>query len=65
MPPYKIGKDDSHKTNRIRIGFGECLEVETESEELSFEQLKEQTLQLLEIAKKTVTKTPANHHEVA
>lgn len=58
-------KNVSNKMNRIKIGFGECLEVEAESEELSFSQLKEEILTLLEVAKKTVIKTPANRHEVA
>lgn len=53
------------KLNRIKIAFGDCLEVEAESEELSFSQLKEEILTLLEVAKKTVIKTPANRHEVA
>lgn len=58
-------QNKSCKLNRIKIAFGECLEVEIESEELSFSQLKEEALSLLDVAKKTVTKTPANRHEVA
>ena len=65
MAPFKTGKDDGHKTNRIRICFSECIEVEVESEELNFLQLKEEALLLLDVAKKTVIKTPANHNEVA
>jgi len=51
--------------NRIKISLSECIEVEVESEELTFEQLKIQSLELLEIAKKTVIRSPANKHEVA
>lgn len=58
-------KESSHKINRIKIGFGDCLEVEIESEELNFLQLKTEALQLLEIAKKIVTKAPADKNEVA
>jgi hypothetical protein len=61
------GKENVHayKVNRIKIAFGDCLEVEVESEELNFLQLKEEALRLLEIAKKTVIKTPVNQHETA
>lgn len=58
-------KFSSHRVNRIKIGFGDCLEVEVESEELSFLQLKEEALSLLDVAKKTVIKTPVNQNEVA
>lgn len=58
-------KNNSRKLNRIKIAFGECLEVEVESEELDFEQLKKESLELLEVAKKTVIKTPTNKNEVA
>lgn len=69
MPSFKTGtgKESVHayKVNRIKIAFGDCLEVEVESEELSFLQLKEEALSLLDIAKKTVIKTPVNQHETA
>ena len=67
MPQFKTGKDGIHihKMNRIKIGFGDCLEVEVESEELDFWQLKKEMLMLLDIAKQTVIKTPVNQHETA
>ena len=60
-----MNKNSCYKINRIKIGFGDCLEVEVESEELGFLQLKEEALKILEIAKKIVIKTPANKYEVA
>lgn len=57
-------QNKSCKLNRIKIAFGDCLEVEVESEELNFLQLKEEALLLLEVAKNTVIKTPDNRHEV-
>lgn len=56
---------DNNPINRIKISLTECIEVEVESEELNFEQLKIQALELLEVAKKTVIRSPANRHEVA
>lgn len=61
----KDNKDDDRKLNRIKISLQECIEVEVESEELSFDQLKVQSLELLEVAKKTVMRTPVNKHETA
>lgn len=61
----KYNKDDDRKLNRIKISLQECIEVEVESEELSFDQLKIQSLELLEVAKKTVMRTHTNNHEVA
>ena len=58
-------KNVNCKLNRIKIGFGDCLEIEVESEELNFLQLKEEALMLLETAKNTVIKAPANKYEVA
>lgn len=65
MKAVKTIKNDSCKLNHIKISLQECVEVEVESEELNFEQLKLQTLELLEIAKKNVIRTPVNRHEVA
>lgn len=61
----KDNKDDDRKLNRIKISLQECIEVEVESEELSFDQLKIQSLELLEVAKKSVLRTPVNKHETA
>jgi len=58
-------KDNNRPINRIKISLTECIEVEVESEELSFEQLKIQSLELLEVAKKNVLRTPVNKHETA
>lgn len=58
-------KDNTRPLNRIKISLTECIEVEVESEELSFEQLKIQSLDLLEVAKKSVLRTPVNKHETA
>lgn len=65
MASFKTGKEDNRKMNRIKIAFGDCLEVEVESEELSFLKLKDEALSLLDVAKKTVIKAPANPHETA
>ena len=67
MSSFNTGKEivHVHKINRIKIAFGDCLEVEVESEELNFLQLKEEVLQLLDVAKKTVIRTPVNQHETA
>jgi hypothetical protein len=65
MSQFKKDIERVHKVNRIKIAFGDCLEVEVESEELSFLQLKEEVLQLLDVAKKTVTKAPVNQYETA
>lgn len=65
MAPLKTAKEDNHKTNRIKIAFGEILEIEVESEDLSFIKLKEQALDLLEVAKKTALKAPVNIYETA
>ena len=61
----KYNKDNSRPLNRIKISLQECIEVEAESEELNFEQLKLQVLELLDVAKKNVLRTPVNKHEVA
>ena len=58
-------KDNNTPLNRIKIVLSECIEVEVESEELDFEQLKLQALELLEVAKKSVLRTPVNKHETA
>lgn len=58
-------RDSNRPLNRIKISLQECIEVEVESEELNFEQLKVQSLELLEIAKKSVLRTPVNKHETA
>lgn len=56
---------DNRSLNRIKISLQECIEVEIESEELSFEQLKIQSLDLLDVAKRSVLRTPVNKHETA
>lgn len=56
---------DNNPINRIKISLTECIEVEVESEELNFDQLKMQALELLEVAKKNVLRTPINKHETA
>jgi hypothetical protein len=65
MSRFETGKKDSRPINRIKIGFGECIEIEVESEELNFLQLKEEALLLLDVAKTTIIKTPVNPHETA
>lgn len=39
--------------------------MEVESEELNFMELRQEALSLLDVAKKTVIKTPVNQHETA
>lgn len=51
--------------NAIRMRFPECIEVECESGELSFHELKKETLELLKIAKGHVMKSDVYEHETA
>lgn len=45
------------RNNRIHIGFSDCLNIEVESSELSFEELKKEALDLVETIKSDIMKT--------
>jgi hypothetical protein len=45
------------RTNRIHIGFSDCLQVEVESNELNFKELKKEALNLVETIKSDIMKS--------
>lgn len=45
------------RNNRIHIGFSDCLNIEVESSELSFEELKKEALFLVETIKEDIMKS--------
>ncbi len=49
------GGDHSENMNRIYLSFRDCIVVECESEELTFDRLKEEVLDLFRIVKKDAT----------
>ncbi len=53
--------------NRINISYRDCLQVEVESGELTFAQLKIEALELLKTVKEHLvdSEKPPNEHEVA
>jgi len=55
------------RNNRIHIGFSDCLNIEVESSELSFEELKNEALSLVETIKNDImkSKTKPNPNDVA
>lgn len=54
-------------TNRINIAFRDCLQIEIESNELKFSDVKKEILDLLKIVKKDLldAEKKPNEHEVA
>lgn len=53
--------------NRINISYRDCLQVEVESGELLFSELKKEALELLKVVKGHLvdSEKPPNEHEVA
>ena len=45
------------RVNRIHIGFSDCLNIEVESSELSFKDLKAEALSLVNTIKNDIIKT--------
>ena len=56
---------ETSNQNYIRLAFPECCEIECSSDELTFGEIKEQALDLLNIAKKHRFNTEENKLEVA
>lgn len=67
----RLNKSDNDKNNdimhnRISIGYRDCIQVELESDELSFNDLKKETLELVHIIKTDLLKSDSkpNDNEV-
>lgn len=51
--------------NRINISFRDCLQLEIESDELKFDELKKEALELIEVVKgHLVDETEPDDHDI-